>query len=742
MFISLKRTTTNCLAVLLAQSILVATPSAQELEEIVVVAQKREQNLQEIPISITAVSGEMVRDLGWLSAEEIGKQTPGLIGTSFSGDSTVSIFSIRGVAQNDFGDHQEAPTAVYVDGVYIGFTGAAGVQMFDLERVEVLRGPQGTLFGRNATGGLIHLISKRPTDQFESYIDLTVGDFDQLRVEGAISGPFSDTVRGRLSVLSDQADGYFENLSGKDARDRDYLNIRAQLEFAPSDSFSGLISIWSNTTNDIVGGAYDFRTSFVELGDSPTDFQGSPDSTPGPNDGDLNPQGNNDKDALGATVTLDFDTGNYKITSITDFGDFEKFYEEDSDGNASRSLEYVATQDGTQFSQEFRVSGETDRSRWVAGVYYLNLDGDYFTDLNAPTFGGAAIQTYSLETKSWSVFGHIEFDLTDRTTLTAGGRWISDEKDYSLLSVCQPVDTLAPGDVFLPGFPPNDCALFTSGDPTNPLVIEAGQINLSRDDSDFAAVLSLSHQVSDDLMLYASFDRGMKGGGFTAPLDGFLTVPEIIYEPEILTSFEVGVKSTFAGGKARLNASAFTYDYKDYQGFVFQGLTAQVRNQDAEINGGEIELEVTPAEGLLLGLGVSVLDATVEEVELSPGVFADQQMIAAPDLSVNAFARKTWDVGANGKFRIQVDGQYLDEQQYNTTNSPLTLGEDYTLWNARLGYGQSNDASEWDISLFANNVFDEVHTTYLFDLSAFFGYSLLIHGPPRWVGAQFRYSWK
>jgi len=570
---------------------------AQEIEEIIVVAQKREQNLQEIPISISAFGSEAMNDLGWLSSEDVADQTPGLIATSFSGDSTVSIFSIRGVGQNDFADHQEAPTAVYVDGVYVGFTGAAGIQMYDLERVEVLRGPQGTLFGRNATGGLVHLISKRPTETLEAYTDLTVGEFNQVRAEGAISGPLSDTVRGRLSVLSDQADGYFKNYTGTDARERDFFNARAQLAFSPSEAFDGLLTVWTSTTNDIVAGAYDFRPAFEEIGDMDADYQGSTDDTPGANDGNLNPLGSSDKDAKDVALTLNYDTGQLMVTSITEFGDFEKFYEEDSDGNASRTIDYIATQDATQFSQELRISGDAGRASWVAGLYYLNLDGNYFTDLNAPTFGGAVEQIYDLETKSWSAFAHSEFRLTNATSLTAGIRWINDKKEYNLLSECVLSDTLSPGEPFLPGFPPNDCALFTSGDPGNPLVVEAGQLNLDRDDSDYAGVISLTHRVSDDAMFYGSINRGMKGGGFTAPLDGFLTPAEIIYDPEILTSYEAGTKLVLANSRVRLNASAFYYDYKDYQAYVFQGLTSQVRNQDAEITGGEIELELRPVDG-------------------------------------------------------------------------------------------------------------------------------------------------
>lgn len=719
---------------------------AQLLEEIVVTAQKREQNLQDVSISVTAFSGEAVRDFGWTSNEEIAAHTPGLIGTSFSGDSTVSLFAIRGVGQNDFADHQEAPSAVYVDGAYVGFTGAAGIQMFDLDRVEVLRGPQGTLFGRNATGGLIHLISKRPTQEFEAYADITVAEYEQFRFEGALSGPLAENLSGRLSVMKDDSDGYFDNITGKDARDRDFLNVRAQLEYSPTEWANAHVSLWSNRTDDIVGGAYDFRTSFVTLGDSPTDYQGSPDATPGANDGALDPLGSNDKEAYGITGTVMLEAERFSVTSITDYADFKKFYEEDSDGNPARSLEYFADQDSTQFSQEIRVNGESERTRWVAGFYFLNLDGDYFTDLNAPTFGGAEINTYTLETNSWSIFGQVEYDFAAQMTLVAGLRWVTDEKDYELHAHCQPVDTLPVGAVFLEGFPANDCALFTSGDPASPLATEfkalTGEpVRLDRKDEDVAANVRLNYRVNDDVLLYAGFSRGMKGGGFTAPLDGFLTVPELIYEPEILHSYEVGFKSTLLGGKARLNASAFYYDYMDYQAFVFQGLTTQVRNQDAEVYGGEFELFVSPGDNLELAFGGSFLDATVKDVELSPGVFADQQMITAPDVTLNFLGKYTWTV-ADGSLAVQVDGIYVDKQQYNTTNSPLTLGDDYTLWNARAGYSQVHGANEWEVSVFVKNLADEEYFTYLFDLSAFFGYSLLIYGPPRWVGAQFRYNWR
>ncbi|MEL7029672.1 MAG: TonB-dependent receptor plug domain-containing protein, partial [Pseudomonadota bacterium] len=182
-----------------------------QVDEIVVTAQKREQSVQDVGIAISAFSGDQVDQLGWRDSESIAVQTPGLIATSFSGGSSTGLFSIRGISQNDFADHQEAPSAVYVDGVYLATTSQTTSELFDVERIEVLKGPQGTLFGRNATGGLVHIINKAPTEEFEGFGEVTVAEFNQIRVEGALSGPISDTVRARLSFLTDNADGYFEN---------------------------------------------------------------------------------------------------------------------------------------------------------------------------------------------------------------------------------------------------------------------------------------------------------------------------------------------------------------------------------------------------------------------------------------------------------------------------------------------------------------------------------------------------
>jgi iron complex outermembrane recepter protein len=715
--------------------------TAAVLEEVVVTAQKREQNLQEVGVSVSAFTGDQAKALGWTSSEDVAAQTPGLIATSFSGDSSVSIFTLRGVGQNDFADHQEAPSAMYVDGAYVASTGAAGFQMFDLERVEVLRGPQGTLFGRNATGGLVHIINKKPTEEFEAYVDATLGDYNQRRLETAISGPLSDKVLGRLSLLKDDADGYFNNVSGEDARNRDLLSWRGQLEFRPTDSTTINLKAWGNVVDKNIAGAYDYRPSDTQGNYVDMDFQGVGDITPKANERSLSPVGMIDKDAKGYSATVVMDFENFTLTSITDYQDLQKFYLEDSDSNPSSTMQYWSDQDSQQFSQELRLNGDLESLRWTAGLYYLDIEGSYASNIDMLTFGGATTNDFTLETKSWSVFGQVEKDLSESLALTVGLRYVSDEKDFEIDSFCSPSVAAPAGSIDPALGAPNDCSWISSFDPANPVIAEVDQVHeLDRKDTDYSGKIQLDWKVNDDLLVYAGISRGMKGGGFTAPLDGLLPVNELDFDPEILINYEAGFKATLLDGRARLNASVFRYDYSDYQAFIFQGLTSVVRNYDAEITGAEVEFYISPADGWDISLGLSALDARVHDVEVAAGVYKDQDMITAPDLTANLLVRKAWSLNS-GELAVQLDGQYVSEQQFNTTNSVVAQSDSFQVWNAKASYMRDHGDNSWEVSVFAKNFGDEEYRTYAFDMSEFFGYTLEVYGPPRWVGAQFQYHW-
>ncbi|MEM1111497.1 MAG: TonB-dependent receptor [Pseudomonadota bacterium] len=716
---------------------LAPSASAQMLEEIVVTAQKREQSIQDVGIAITAFSGSQISDLGWTNAEQVAAQTPGLVATSYNNAGTISLFSIRGVAQTDFNDHQEAPTVVYMDEAYIPATSAAGAAIFDMERIEVLKGPQGTLYGRNATGGLVHLITAKPTEEFEAFAELEYSENDTTRVEAAVSGPLSDTLLGRLAVMHKSGDAYFDNRIGPDLRELDTTHVRGHLQFNPSDQLSALLSLgWGEFDNPAAG--YVHRTAVLNedgLGEygppGSVDFGEYADTDGDFYSGDLGSPGPNDAEGWNATFNLTYDLANgMRFISVTNAQNNEKDYQEDSDSSPADFGDFLTQQDADSFSQEFRLEGSSDDLNWVAGLYYLQIDGDYRVSFNFPDYFGYSIfpnNLYSLETESWAIFSQLEYNLGDSFKLIAGLRWTEDEKDFDTNATCEDRTEL------------NGCSDFglVQG-PVQPLptVADLSPLSLDRSDEDYTGKLQLEWTPGDDLLLYAGVSRGMKAGGFLGSIDGGATLDELSFEPEILTSYEIGFKSTLADGMARLNGSLFYYDYSDYQAFVFQGITSVISNQDAEVTGGELELIANPGEGWDVMLGVSALDTTVEDVDIGGGVIRDQSMVLAPDLSINLLIRKHWETDIGGIWG-QIDGLYTDEQQFNTINSEAAANEDYSVWNARIGYAPSEN---WLFEAFVNNLADEEYWTYGFDLALFFGSAIQAFGEPRWYGARVRYT--
>lgn len=725
--------------------------NAAVLEEIVVTANKREQNLQDVGISVSAFSGDQLRALGLESTTNLEAQTPGLIIAEFGGASTITNVNIRGVAQLDFADHQESPNAVYVDGAYVSFIGGVGVSMFDLDRVEVLRGPQGTLFGRNATGGLLHIISKKPTEDFEAYVDLTVAEYDKVRVEGAVNGALSDSVRARLALSTSHSDGYIENRIGSDISEDATINARAQFEFDLNDDAQLLLNFRYSDTDDVNAGAYNpvpaapnpandmlveeitpatqplldgFCTAFGfgAPGAGAGSCLANPAETDGnPYKGSYDTVGFFDREMTGVSATLTWDLGNFNLTSITDFQSIEKDYLEDNDSTALPLTTFGSTQDTDQFSQEIRFDGEGDDYRWQAGFYYLNIDGDAGSQVDQSViFDINFANSFSYETETWSVFGQAEFDLSDQLTLIAGVRWTEDEKEMDHLSTC--VDAFG------------TCAFFG--------LANGLRLTGDRDDEDWSGKLQLNYAPNDDWLIYAGITRGNKGGiiqaavGYTAGT----TFDSLLIEPEVLTNYEVGFKGEILDGRGRLNASVFYYDYEDYQAFNFIGVAAALFNADADISGGEIELILTPTDNLDIVAGVAYLDSNVEDVSLPSGRIADQDMPFAPELSLNGLVRYGWEM-FGGEVAVQLDANWVDDRFFSSINHPIQSDEDYVVTNLRISYA-SGDGS-WDVAAFVNNLDDEERINWAFDLSvAGGGYGIQAYSPPRWAGVNFVYRWQ
>jgi iron complex outermembrane receptor protein len=786
-----------------------AAYTANMLEEIVVTAQKREQNLQDVPIAITAFSGAQMNAMGVQESFDIAAFTPGVhISGNLAGQNTQ--FSIRGVTQNDFNDIIEAPNAVYLDEGYIAVAQGQTFAVFDIERVEILKGPQGTLFGRNATGGLVNYVSNKPDfEAFGGYFDLTAGQFDvandarRYTVEAAMTGPLSETIAARLAIRYNSQDPYLENRYpegaifnappdgkvGRDLGDDDSIAGRLSFSFRPSDTLQVELS-GNYAKSEVATGPYQSKSTIgvvedgelVNVIDTPAnesrltiagDGDGGGNAIDGGDllpgagiglDGRLVPGGDffgyKDPDGDDFTFSGDFafdDQGEtesgglnmrvywdlsdrVRFTSVTDYKEFEKLLFIDVDAAPVNQLANYAGVDATTFSQEFRLNGDTDRMRWVAGLYYLNIDNQSDNGLKAPANSiinaglGAPLDigvTADLQTDSYSAFGQLEYDLTDSLTLTGGLRVIQEEKEFDVgigFFLSQGNNTVNQGE-FL----------------TNPA--GAGSPFFYDDESSdtlWAGKVQLDYRPNDDLLLYAGINRGVKAGSYNAPLLGSYLGSggdsALPYDEEVLLSYEGGFKATLGEGSTRLNGSLFYYDYTDYQAFLFVGVGGVVINADAETWGAELELQTSPAEGLDLLFNVAYFDAEVLDVPLrsgSPLPPRDVEPTYAPPLQATAMARYSWSA-LGGELALQGDVSYSDEFYYNLRNFDADQFDSYTMVNALLSWESSDQ--RWLATLAARNLTDERAGIQGFDLATLCGCNEVSYRAPRFYSVGLRHN--
>ncbi|HAU69462.1 MAG TPA: hypothetical protein DCW52_13820 [Gammaproteobacteria bacterium] len=682
------------------------------LEEIVVTAQKRSQSLQDVGISVTAYTGDQMTALGFTDSIDLIAQTPGLEANGFGGGA-IQTFSIRGVGQNDFAPNQEAPIAVYIDEAYVSTNLATRFSLFDIERAEVLRGPQGTLFGRNSTGGLVHYVTRKPSQEAEGFIDLQIGEDGRQRLEGAIGGAISTSTSGRLSIISNEDDGLIENDIGPNTRRADDFSVRGQLLIEPSDKFSLLLKA-QRAEEDGSPGGYNFGLPSF----SPTDFFGNTDvdGDPFTVSQDFESRQIAEITELGATATWSLD--NFQITSVTNYQDIDSVYAEDADVSPTSAFNYLQDVQIEQISQELRVNWEGESHRSVAGIYYLDVDGEFLVEQSGDVyFFGLTFPTNATQaTKTLAVFGQTEIDLSEKLALTLGLRYTNDEKDY---------DLRAP-DLGFSGF--------------------TGSI----DDDEFSGKIQLDYQASDELLWYAGVNRGVKSGGFNLPLTPIDGVP-VPYEGEVLTSFEVGFKSSLSN-KTRLNGSVYYYDYENYQAYNIDGaFNTLLFNADAKNKGAEIELVMNPTDGLDILLGASYIDTEVTGLPLDfntldPVTFAAAQSFPtgteeaplAPKFTLNGLVRYSW-AAFGGNLAVQTDFNWRDDHKFNLAVSEPVLEDAYAVFNARLAFTSADE--NWTAAVFVNNLADEEYRTFAVDGSLFFGSQEDIRGVERWFGASFRYNW-
>ena len=701
------------------------------VEEVIVTAQKREERLQDTPIAATAFTGDAMRELGFDSSLELATHTPGLQMAQNFGEGNIPVVSIRGVGLIDFSEHNESPSAIYVDEVYKANLSGLDFQLFDLERAEALRGPQGTLFGRNATGGLVHYVTAKPTQEFDGYLEAGFGERGRTKVEGAVGGGLGEGVSGRVSALYHKHDGYYDNVfpGREDGNQLDQWALRAQVAVDPTDAFSMLLSVQAGENENDGGNPYPHRpvapnplTGLAE--DAPTDFFGYANPSSDDLEVETNRQSRLETDYLSATLRLEWEGEAFSLISVSGYERIEKEFQNDPDASPNDIFATFFEPDGKQFSQEVRLQGATDNSRWVVGAYYMTYENEGNQTAEIPVFGIDQLVDWDMEVDTWALFGQYELDLSDRVTGVVGLRYTEEEKDYSNV-----IDTVVPGlgSVGAVVFDSN-----TVGD----------LASLDSDNVSFKA--GLNYRATDDLLVYGHVSRAYKGGTFNMGFFPLANLADVPVSEEKLTSYEAGFKSTLSEGRMRLNGSLFYYDYQDHQAFLFDPLTLSnfLFNNDAEVLGLELELFASPAEGLDLILGISWLDAQLEDVQdpVAGGSASDRDMTLAPEITVNALLRYTFEVPWGGHLALQGDLLYTDESAFDAFNSPALVEDDYAIGNVRAIWTSGDE--RWSVQAFVENVADETYRTFAFDLGSAIGMVQDIYGKPRWWGASIRYSFR
>jgi iron complex outermembrane recepter protein len=719
------------------------------LQEVVVTAQKRAENLQQVPIAITALSGEKLASLGVISTQDLAGASPGVLITEFGQAPNAMAIYIRGVGQLDFAEHQESPVALYIDGAYLSFQGAANLGLYDLDQLSILRGPQGTLFGRNANGGVVQITTNKPTDTYNGYLKETVGSFGQVTTEAAINGPVTDNLDARFSFQYDRNSPWLHNTLGASLGADNTASARFQLLYKLSDSAEDLLQFFASRSFPIAAGVYipspaapnpanhdlaedNSGALFVNFcaslgftvaagatncygyrGPSSIGFQFSDPRV-----------GNFARSIGGATNTFTDQLSWAKLTSVSNYTNYGKHYLEDDSDDPIPIIGYRNDTAAYQLSQELQLNGQAGPLQWVGGLYILNIRGHYDNETPLADIYNPILLTgtnYLQDVTTYALFDQIDYAFNNQWSITLGERIERDKKSINLTAFC----TIAS--------PALCTAYFLTPTPEN--------VQGEASDTEWSGNLQLKYQMTPDMMLYAGIRRGTKEGAISAttyPAPG-LTFDSIYVKPEILTDTEVGFKSESFNHRLRLNGDIFYYHYQDYQAFKFVDFTSILFNAPARDYGAELSATMLITPTVTADIGFAYLHTKVMDVELPDGTYGDQQQPLSPNISATADLRKEWHVPFGTVFAA-TNWIYVGARYYGSVNQPELLGPKYVEGEVSTGYTTPN--GKWNATFAVRNVTDRVITVDRFDVVSSGGYSERNLAPPRWFSFEVRYSFE
>lgn len=723
--------------------------------DIVVTARKREEAAQSIPLAISAFSGESIEARGVQKIDGLASFTPNMTfqnNPSFGGAGSSAAIYIRGIGQKEFLPTTEPGVGVYVDGVYVARSVGALLDLVDIERVEILRGPQGTLFGRNTIGGAISVTTRKPSEEVSGSVQATTGRYNRIDVKGVVNLPMSDTLFSKFSVASFNRDGYVRHLvDGRDLGDVETLTGRVDLRWVPSDTIevnlavegtrdrsNGPAFVLADVTyqsaifnpsnlpmlppgSPPTSGAYVLNPPF----DAPTDnftllhnyFAALLGGQPCFGFAPYSPQSDaaacfsdrflvgrkadagtapqySKNDLWGAQGVIDWDLGPVQLKSITAYREVDGDYARDGDHSPFTILHLADILKQNQFSQELQLLGGTDDSRlkYVVGLYYFKEKGN---NINSLDFTPVKFRSGGrFKTESYAAFGQATWSPVEAIDVTVGLRYTDDRKSFL---PDQEILIDKTGGALI-GASPNT-------PPTRILPYET--VKLSEDS--FTPSVNIAWNVTDDIMTYASFSKGFKSGGFVQRVfPARASVPT--FNSETAKAYEWGFKSKLLDNRLTLNGAIFLTKYDDLQVQVFTGIAPVTKNAaSAEIRGLEVESRLSAGSGWFLEGSLGYLDPEFTSVDpAATEITLQSKFERVSKWTLSASIAKSITFANDGELMARLDWSYRSGAHMDALNSPELYQPSYSLFNASLNYDFPGDV----VSLFAG-VTNLTNKTYL-----------------------------
>ncbi|MEL7022781.1 MAG: TonB-dependent receptor [Pseudomonadota bacterium] len=793
-------------------SLVTATPTVAQdtnldpIDTITVTATRRENvTVQDVPASINVLSADTLENANVTALSDIEQLSPSVQITQTESSAVGTLISIRGIGTLGNNPGFEPSVGVLIDGVFRTRTGIALSELPELSSIEVLRGPQGTLFGRNTSSGAVSINTVAPSSNTDGYISAYTGNYGAFELEGALNIPLGDQWATRLDAVVRNRDGYIEEVNtGSNINDIDRVMVRSQVQYEGDVSTLRIIADVGSADESCCAslvldpGPLAAIVSAITLPQGVTPFA-SPDIGDYQTALSPNRPTREEVDEWGVSAQYDRAIGNSNLTSITAYRSWEVTRDQDVDGSGlNRSFRDDFKTEDQSFTQELRLQGDSGRLNWLVGAFYLNqqleltdtirggADSSSFVDIvynqatrnaqfptgfqvygtlpGVPSFlaladplqagffippvqdgEGQQADNFEVDTQALALFTHNEWSLNERLVLTTGLRYTYERKElnFNLNSTSSGCDFLNATPAALPllgAAVPLVCSPVLNTEAN-------GTGEATRDDSQLSGTAKLAYALNEDLLMYTSYSRGFKSGGFNLARSSFNysisngvapSPNDLEFNEETADAYELGFNSSFGDGAVLLNGAVYFQDIKGFQNLVFNGNNFVVFNAPAESYGAELDLMARPADGVTIqsGLSYNKVELTEDIVAGTTFVQGGEQLARSPELTVTAAATYSWPLLTSIDALVHLNSRFVTEQSLALTGAASNvMQDDFILVSGRIGLLSTNDT--WSISLFGENLLDEeflLQTFQLPELQSVAAYS----GVPRTYGIEFR----